>query len=46
MDLNLGWVKNWKENKYLSVTEIAKGVGISRPTIYKVLKEHLGYRSN
>ena len=39
-------VKNLKEKKNLSVTEIAKVIGISRPTIYKVLKEHLGYRSN
>lgn len=36
-------VKELKENKNLSVTEIAKVVGLSRPTIYKVLKEHLGY---
>jgi DNA invertase Pin-like site-specific DNA recombinase len=39
-------VKGLKENKNLSVTEIAKVVGVSRPTIYKVLKEHLGYVSN
>ena len=39
-------VKDLKEKKNLSVTEIAKVIGISRPTIYKVLKEHLGYRSN
>jgi len=39
-------VKNLKEKKNLSVTEIAKVIGISRPTIYKVLKEHLGYVSN
>jgi len=35
-----------KEKKNLSVTEIAKVIGISRPTISKVLKEHLGYVSN
>ena len=39
-------VKDLKENKKLSVTEIARLIGISRPTIYKVLKEHLGYISN
>ena len=39
-------VKDLKENKHLSVTEIARLIGISRPTIYKVLKEHLGYVSN
>lgn len=39
-------VKNLKENKNLSVTEISKVLGISPPTIYKVLKEHLGYVSN
>ena len=39
-------IKHLKEKKNLSVTEIAKVVGISRPTIYKVLKEHLGYVSN
>ena len=39
-------VKNLKENKNLSVTEIAKVLGISRPTIYKVLKNELGYVSN
>lgn len=36
-------VKNLKENKNLSVTEIAKVLGISRPTIYKILKEELNY---
>ena len=36
-------VKNLKENKNLSVTEIAKVIGVSRPTIYKVLKEELNY---
>jgi len=39
-------VKDLKEKKNLSVTEIAKVIGISGPTIYKILKEHLGYRSN
>ena len=39
-------VKDLKENKNLSVSEIARLIGISRPTIYKVLKEHLGYVSN
>jgi len=39
-------VKYLKENSNLSVTEISRVIGISRPTIYKVLKEHLGYVSN
>ena len=39
-------VKALKENKNLSVFEISKLIGISRPTIYKVLKDHLGYVSN
>jgi len=39
-------VKDLKEKKNLSVTEIAKVIRISRPTIYKVLKDHLGYVSN
>lgn len=39
-------VKDLKENKNLSVSEISRLIGISRPTIYKVLKEHLGYVSN
>ncbi len=39
-------VKDLKENKKLSVNEIARLLGISRPTIYKVLKEELGYISN
>ena len=39
-------VKDLKEKKSLSVTEIEKVIGISRPTIYKVLKEELGYVSN
>nr|AHI51275.1 putative serine recombinase [Cylindrotheca closterium] len=36
-------VKNLKENKNLSVTEISKVLGISRPTIYKILKKELNY---
>jgi DNA invertase Pin-like site-specific DNA recombinase len=36
-------VKNLKENKNLSVAEIAKVLGISRPTIYKILKQELNY---
>ena len=39
-------VKDLKEKKNLSVTEIARLIGISRPTIYKVLKKELGYVSN
>lgn len=39
-------VKDLKEQKNLSVTDIAKVVGISRPTVYKVLKTELGYLSN
>ena len=35
-----------KEPKNLSVTDISKVTGVSTPTIYKVLKEHLGYISN
>ena len=35
-----------KERKNLYVTDISKLIGISTPTIYKVLKEHLGYVSN
>ena len=39
-------VKQLKESKNLSVTDISKLTGVSSPTIYKVLKEHLGYVSN
>lgn len=39
-------VKHLKESKNLSVTDISKLTGVSSPTIYKVLKEHLGYISN
>ena len=35
-----------KEQKNLSVTDISKVTGVSTLTIYKVLKEHLGYISN
>jgi len=39
-------VKHLKESKNLSVTDISKLTGVSSPTVYKVLKEHLGYVSN
>ena len=39
-------VQYLKEQKKLSVIDISKLTGVSTPTIYKVLKEHLGYRSN
>ena len=39
-------VKHLKESKNLSVTDISKLTGVSCPTIYKVLKEHLGSVSN
>lgn len=39
-------VKHLKQHKMLSVTQIVKITGRSRNTIYKVLKEHLGYLSN
>ena len=39
-------VQYLKERKNLSVTDISKLTGVSSPTIYKVLKEHLGYVSN
>jgi DNA invertase Pin-like site-specific DNA recombinase len=39
-------VKDLKENSNLSMTEISRVIGISRPTIYKILKEHLGYVSS
>ena len=35
-----------QENKNLSVTEIGKVIVVSRLTIYKVLKNELGYVSN
>ena len=39
-------VEDLKEKKKLSVTEISRLTRISRPTIYKVLKNELGYVSN
>jgi DNA invertase Pin-like site-specific DNA recombinase len=36
-------VKHLKETKNLSITQIAKVTGRGRTTIYKVLKEKLGY---
>ena len=39
-------VKHLKQQKMLSVTQIVKITGKSRNTIYKVLREHLGYVSN
>ena len=39
-------VKHLKQQKMLNITQIVKITGRSRNTIYKVLKEHLGYRSN
>lgn len=39
-------VKHLKKTKNLSVVDISKLTGVSSPTIYKVLKEHLGYVSN
>lgn len=39
-------VKQLKEVSNLSVSDIGKLTGKSRNTIYKILKEHLGYRSN
>ena len=39
-------VKYLKQNKMLSISQIVKITGRSRNTIYKVLKEELGYVSN
>ena len=39
-------VQKLKYEKQLPITEIARLTGKSRSTIYKVLKEHLGYVSN
>lgn len=39
-------VKHLKQQKMLSVTQIVKITGRSRNSIYKVLKDHLGYVSN
>jgi DNA invertase Pin-like site-specific DNA recombinase len=36
----------YQGRKNLPVTDISKLTGVSCPTIYKVLKEHLGYVSN
>ena len=36
-------VQDLKENRNLSITEIAKVTGRGRTTIYKVLKEELNY---
>jgi predicted transcriptional regulator len=36
-------VKDLKENKNLSITEISKITGRARNTIYKILKEELNY---
>ena len=38
-------IQDLKENKNLSITEIAKLIGRGRTTIYKVLKEKLNYVS-
>jgi len=35
-----------KETKNLSVNQIGKILGISRPTIYRIFKDYLGYISN
>ena len=39
----IGEVQDLKENKNLSITQIAKLTGKGRNTIYKVLKEELNY---
>ena len=39
-------VEYLKEEKNLSVIDISKVTGVSTLTIYKVLKEYLGYVSN
>ena len=39
-------VKHLKETKNLSVVDISKLTRVSCPTVYKVLKKHLGYVSN
>lgn len=38
--------KDLKETKKLSVSEISRVIVLIRPTIYRVLKKHLGYLSN
>lgn len=39
-------VKHLKETKNLSVTDISKLIRVSSPTVYKILKEYLGYVFN
>ena len=39
-------IKHLKEDKGLSVVDISKLTGVSCPTVYKVLKQNLGYVSN
>ena len=39
-------VRDLKETKSQTITQIAKITGRGRSTVYKVLKEHLGYVSN
>jgi DNA invertase Pin-like site-specific DNA recombinase len=39
-------VKYFKEVKELSIINISKLTGVSCPTIYKILKQSLGYKSN
>ena len=36
-------VKDFKENKNLTITQVAKVTGRGQSTVYKVLKEHLNY---
>lgn len=45
-DKLLSKVKDLKQQKMLSATQIIKITGRSRNTIYKLSKEHLGYVSN
>ena len=45
-DKLISQVKHLKQQKMLSVTQIVKITGRSRNTIYKILKNHLGYVSN
>ena len=45
-DKLISQVKHLKQQKMLSVTQIVKITGKSRNTIYKVLKDHLGYVPN
>jgi len=42
----LSKIKDLKENSNLSVTEISKVMEKRNTSLYKVLKEELGYRSN